>query len=384
MGKPKRKKSLSPIPSNAAKKQLRDNASVVSDSVSSCSISLATQVAQAPQTATGKPVKPIFADSSLQNIRKVIAGCKLKTPPVFKIKYNGSTQILCFNTDDKHCVTEKLKALGIGYHTFSEPSEKSPSYILKGFYHTTTDEILNILTSSGLSVKKVSYFIKKGDFVMYLIQFSSTTNVNVLNHSYRYLDGVVVKWETLRKSNGQITQCFNCQRWGHSSINCGLSPRCVKCSENHPKGLCARTSAVIGEPTCCNCGGNHSSNYRDCPAYKEHLKRVQSRRRPAQVVPVSNFNLCDNQFPSLSQTPAPGPLAANHVSFSRIVKESNDSIFDKLSKAQAKFKSIPLIHETLNHFIAMVDELSLSNDIKDRCMIITKYCLTSDTSNHDF
>lgn len=327
------------------------------------------------QPSQGKPVKPIFAETSVQVIKRIISSAQLSTPPLCKVRNSNSTQITCLNVIDKNNIIDKLKSQKIGFHSFTEPADKSPSFVLKGFYLTSCDELHNYLTVAGLSVKKVSYFIKKDDYAMYLIQLDTPTNINILNHSYRTIDGIIVKWENFKKTNNKVTQCYNCQRWGHSSLNCGLPPRCVKCAANHPKGDCPRTSRE-GDPVCCNCNGNHSSNHRGCPAFKQYTERINSHRR-VHKPPANNFQINSTQFPTLSQVPEPGQVASNSVSFSQILKDSNNDqdLFSKFSNAQRKLNSIPGIKDSMNRFILMVDELSLCNDPSGHCLILTKYCL---------
>lgn len=72
---------------------------------------------------------------------------------------------------------------------------------------------------------------------------------------------VKITVETFKKSGP--SQCFACQRIGHGSANCTHPPRCVKCSGEHKAINCPKT--IEQDPTCCNCGGNHTANYRGCP-----------------------------------------------------------------------------------------------------------------------
>ena len=213
----------------------------------------------------------------------------------------------------------------------------------------------------------------------------------MLNQSHKHIDGIVVRWDLLRKSNKKITQCYQCQSWGHSAYNCGYNSRCVKCSQSHPKGSCPRTSRSEGNPTCCNCGGPHASNHRGCPTYKEHLEKVKARsKKPSSAVihrvPVrlgssSEFPHLGSQKSSVS-TPS---SASQAVSFAQVLSESNShnsNIFTKLNQAQAKLNSLPNINETIEVFVRMVDELSACNDQKGQLLILLKYTSTSPLANN--
>ena len=68
------------------------------------------------------------------------------------------------------------------------------------------------------------------------------------------------------------SQCFQCQRFGHSSAFCKMPPRCVRCGEAHNENC----PVVKPQPaTCCNCGGSHPANFRGCNHFKKALKKQQ-------------------------------------------------------------------------------------------------------------
>lgn len=69
-------------------------------------------------------------------------------------------------------------------------------------------------------------------------------------------------------------QCFNCQRFGHSSSVCRSTSRCINCAESHTKTPGERCT----KPTvCCNCKSDHMANSSKCAHYKQRLanKHVQ-------------------------------------------------------------------------------------------------------------
>lgn len=86
-----------------------------------------------------------------------------------------------------------------------------------------------------------------------------------------------VRVESFKKSG--TAQCFLCQRFGHGSKNCGHAPRCVKCSGNNLAKECAKPKQ--DPPSCCNCGGSHTANFRGCPYYLH----VSASSKPAVTKP---------------------------------------------------------------------------------------------------
>ena len=67
----------------------------------------------------------------------------------------------------------------------------------------------------------------------------------------------------------QITQCYNCYKYGHQAARCKQKPWCVKCSEEHDMNKCKNPIAK-----CTNCGGPHTAWHNQCEANIAEKKRV--------------------------------------------------------------------------------------------------------------
>ncbi len=52
-------------------------------------------------------------------------------------------------------------------------------------------------------------------------------------------------------------RCLDCQRFGHTALNCKEKRRCARCGEDHEYEKCRRKVQL----KCCNWGGNHSVAY---------------------------------------------------------------------------------------------------------------------------
>lgn len=72
-------------------------------------------------------------------------------------------------------------------------------------------------------------------------------------------------------------RCFNCQRFGHATTTCRGKETCSRCSAvGHSFSSCELPFK------CVNCSGNHSSNFRGCPKWKEE-KEIQTIRATRQL-----------------------------------------------------------------------------------------------------
>ena len=68
-----------------------------------------------------------------------------------------------------------------------------------------------------------------------------------------------------------VTQCFNCQSFGHSAKNCRSKQKCLICGESHSHKGCPNKEAR--KPQCANCKGPHVASYKGCPEYKKQAFR---------------------------------------------------------------------------------------------------------------
>ena len=78
--------------------------------------------------------------------------------------------------------------------------------------------------------------------------------------------GIVYQVEEFRRPIS-VTQCFNCQSFGHSAKNCRSKQKCLICGESHSHEGCPNREAKKAK--CANCSGPHVASYRGCPEYKK-------------------------------------------------------------------------------------------------------------------
>ncbi|CAH1960443.1 unnamed protein product [Acanthoscelides obtectus] len=57
---------------------------------------------------------------------------------------------------------------------------------------------------------------------------------------------LTVSFERKKKSS-EPSQCYRCQRYGHTQRNCRLAERCVKCGEDHNSTSCSGTRSLTVE-----------------------------------------------------------------------------------------------------------------------------------------
>ena len=71
-------------------------------------------------------------------------------------------------------------------------------------------------------------------------------------------------------------RCFKCQKFGYTKFNCRKDEVCTKCGqEGHTD-----SQECKNEAKCVNCQGNHASNDKECPKWKEEkeIQRIKAER----------------------------------------------------------------------------------------------------------
>jgi hypothetical protein len=87
------------------------------------------------------------------------------------------------------------------------------------------------------------------------------------------------------RSQKALTQCHNCQQFGHVWANCKQPPRCLWCWGGHLHKECPERENTASTPACCNCQlaegeKPHTANYRGCRRAREELQRRKTQRAP--------------------------------------------------------------------------------------------------------
>ena len=82
--------------------------------------------------------------------------------------------------------------------------------------------------------------------------------------------GIIYKVEDFRQPVS-VTQCFNCQSFGHSAKNCRSKQKYLICGESHSHHGCSNKEAR--KPKYANCSGPNVASYKGYPEYKKQAFR---------------------------------------------------------------------------------------------------------------
>jgi hypothetical protein len=157
---------------------------------------------------------------------------------------------------------------------FTHTNRKVLVVVLKNMhYSVNTSDLNQAIEELGQTVKNIwniQHSRTKAPLPMFFIDLRpAVTNKTI--YEVEYLLNLKIKSEPPNFKR-DITQCANCQRYGHTKRYCNLKPHCVKCAGYHLTTDCPRKERSPNVK-CVLCDGNHSANYRGCVVYKDLQKK---------------------------------------------------------------------------------------------------------------
>ncbi|UYV71898.1 hypothetical protein LAZ67_9000983 [Cordylochernes scorpioides] len=165
----------------------------------------------------------------------------------FQCTISGNKHIIkAKNISDFKKIREYVQKNNGGY-SYRLQEEKPLKVVLKGV--TTaykTEDIAIELATMGFtetSVKRLHRQSTKRPMNLVLVELPKNEhNKKIYGITELLYQKIAV--ESFRTTN-RVTQCFNCQGFGHGQLNCFLKPKCVKCAEEHHSKDCPRKSRQL-------------------------------------------------------------------------------------------------------------------------------------------
>ena len=164
-------------------------------------------------------------------------------------------------------------------------------------------------------------------------------------------------WRFFTKRSSDAAQCCRCQHFGHGSRNCALSPKCVKCGAAHPTGeytlpqkasLGMENNAEHHKPLVksANFQGNHTANYRGCPARKTYLEALEKQRKKPVVQQPPRITISTQ--PTTSDRPAaPGWGRFTRAEFLKLAEE----MYDRFQECHTKGQQLLALAELMSKYV---------------------------------
>ena len=101
-------------------------------------------------------------------------------------------------------------------------------------------------------------------------------------------------------------QCYKCQKCGHTKLNCRKNEVCNKCGQQDHTD----SQECKNEAKCVNCQGNHASNDKSCPKWKEE-KDIQRIKAERGISYIDIFNSVKTTYDQAAAATKPVVKTAN-------------------------------------------------------------------------
>lgn len=299
----------------AAPKRIMANTSVSND----------TNTANRPTTINKDKSAPSFTVFGVE-LRKLVEAMEKKLPKEkyqIKMVKKSVLSVRVKGIEDFTIVKEILQEGNFAFYTHTPKALRPYAVVIHGLSSEySPDEVKNFLqttVSFPMEILSVSSFADD----KWLLRLSKSTDIMNVYKINRILHCVV----KCRKDRGrEVTQCYNCQRFGHVASNCGMTYRCVKCGDSHGPANCPIAPRMEdGEPSntteeeaqvfCINCNAQgHVASSRTCPKRISFLKKRTQRKHTKPAVTtarpsVGPTHISDTR-PNVSYASAAG---ARHV-----------------------------------------------------------------------
>lgn len=233
----------------------------------------------------------------------------------FQIARKGDCRVLPESADDREKLLSYLTEKKHKFYTYDDKSERLFKVVLKGLpsedksLDMIKDEIKDLLGFAPAQVIKMKQKSHPGNSrrgisqELYLVHFNKNelNNMQALKKA-SIMSHVRVSWEHFRRPGGNFqnpTQCRKCQEWGHGTKHCHMDAKCMICGSSHGKDTCP-VKEDTNKFKCANCGGNHKSNFWDCPSrkkvmeYRSKQMKGNGHRTPNSAGRVSNNGQAQN------------------------------------------------------------------------------------------
>lgn len=276
--------------------------------------------------------------------------CKLSKLTNYAIrKISIGLKLFCNSKNDYDLMCKVLKNK-FEFFTYLTKNEKPYKALLFGLDKRDPSIIKGQLTELGLKCLDVKLVQKKGigntEMIIYVVYFQrKSVTMKDLRQNYSVIEYMKVKWDFQRGSKTRITQCYNCQMYGHGSSHCQVKTFCANCAGSHKTSDCKETTIK-----CANCNGAHKSNSDVCQSKQNYLQMRERMQPPRRSVRPSGFSTSNyaGTFPNnLHQNP-PSTPSWHPPRYTQINPNVNSQSNNMFSPEEIKNLTLELITKLRN------------------------------------
>ncbi|GFU10339.1 transposable element Tcb1 transposase [Trichonephila clavipes] len=260
-------------------------------------------------------------------------------------------QIFCKPPDEHRIVTDYLKEISEEFYVIDPPDSRPLKVVIKGLpISTEIDEIQEDLTSQGFSVEKVAQLTRsktKSPLPIFMVELEKKSDSPDI-FKMKKCCCLTVQIDAFNRRPG-VSQCYNCNLFNHSSKNCFMRTRCLKCGESHRTNECP-IKEKIENPVCINCNKTgHMANWSQCEEFPKRKLRKGETIRNRNTSTETNKTL-KKVTPNLSFAAAlSGASNKNNTPGTSATTEETPSINEKNNEKDFGFKDV--INELRRFFL---------------------------------
>lgn len=245
------------------------------------------------ETPKKKHIPPItIIKATTEQIHEV---CKLAKVIQYSIrKISIGHKLFCEYQFDFDNLIKSLRVTKFQYFSYTAKNNRPFKVVLSGLDKTEPDKVKSDLLELGLPCHDVKLVERKSKYdkeiILYIVYLTKGMfSLNELREKFNVINYIRVKWSYQSKSPNKITQCHNCQMFGHGSNNCNINTFCAKCGGQHATSTCKETLTK-----CANCGGEHISSDSRCPSRASYINlrnrysNAVNRKTTPQKAPILN------------------------------------------------------------------------------------------------
>ncbi|GFW04825.1 nucleic-acid-binding protein from transposon X-element [Trichonephila clavipes] len=262
---------------------------------------------QTAATISARPkVPPIMFKHKKANYRSIVQNLS-KDFPDCEVKLAGKYfKILCKTSDEHRVVTDHLKVIKEEFYVIDPPDSRPLKVVIKGLpISTEINEIQDDLTSQGFSVEKVAQLTRsktKAPLPIFMVELEKKPDSPDI-FKLKKCCYLAVQVDAFNRRPG-VSQCYNCNLFNHSSKNCFMRTRCLKCGESHRTNECPikdkiqkiQYALIATRRDTWQIGANVRNSPRENP---EKVKRF------AIVTPLPNLIKPQKRSPQISPSQLP-------------------------------------------------------------------------------
>lgn len=299
-----------------------------------------TNVNMGASTIAKPRISPItILKTNTEDIHKLCKECKITNYSIRKISIGH--KLFCEVQYDFNSATKYLADNKMEYFSFTPKNNRPFKVVLSGLDKMDPMKLKAELINIGLSCLDVKPVYRKTDnnreIILYVVYLKKgSVSLTDLRNKYNNINYIRVKWNYQSKYPNKITQCYNCQMYGHGSDNCKVQTFCAKCAGPHLTSSC--TSDVI---KCANCHRDHKSTDKECRSRASYvgLRDRYSRRNV-------NNNIVYNTISHTNKSPnVNGNNIPNVTSFASVVRNERTLSNDLFSLEELKTLTLELIEK---------------------------------------